>query len=191
MMDRHPVFDTIMARRSIRSFTDKPVSREDISILLKAAMAAPSACNLQPWAFVVVDEPSTLERVRATLTQGQYNAPAMIVVCGISKHIPWDGDGWMQDCGGAAQNIMLEAVELGLATVCVGGFEENELKTVLNIPEDVMPMCVIELGYGAYEREPLSRYTEEAVHWQSYDNEKPRTFRTLQMLQDDIAAGIL
>lgn len=190
-MSEHPVFDAIMARRSIRNYLDKPVPREYVTHLLKAAMAAPSACNLQPWAFIVVDEPQALARLKAATSQGRYNAPLAIVVCGISKHIPWGGEGWKQDCGGAAQNIMLAGVELGLASVCIGGFEEDELRSALNIPSDVEPMCIIEMGYPAYAPVPLTWYTQDAIHWQSYDAEKPRVLRTLEMLNEDIAAGKL
>lgn len=190
-MSNYPVFDTIMKRRSTRDFIDKPVSHDDIEHLLKAAMAAPSACNLQPWAFIVVDEKETLRRLKETTEQGDYNSTAAIVVCGVSKHIPWDDEGWRQDCGGAAQNIMLAGTELGLGSVCIGGFDDEELCKLLDIPSDVEPMCIIELGYPAAEKAPLTWYTQEAVHWQKYDSGKPRTYRTLQMLQDDIEAGIL
>ncbi len=190
-MNEHPVYNAILSRRSIRRYADKPVARELVTLLLKAAMAAPSACNLQPWAFIVVDEPETLARLREAASQGNYNAPLAIVVCGVHKHIPWGGEGWRQDCGGAAQNIMLECVELGLASVCIGGFEEEALRLLLSIPPDVEPMCIVEIGYPAYEREPLSWYTEEAVHYQAYDPRKPRVFRTLEMLRQDIDSGKL
>lgn len=190
-MSDHPVFDTILARRSIRDFVDKPVEREKIEQMLKAAMAAPSACNLQPWAFIVVDEPEMLSRVKSATKQGKYNAPLAIVVCGINKHIPWGGDGWMQDCGAAVQNMLLAGTELGLSSVWIGGFNATALSIVLDIPDDVHPMCVIEFGYPTYEREPLTWYTKEAVHWQKYDSKKPRILRTMQMLQDDIESGIL
>lgn len=190
-MSGHPVMDAILARRSIRRYQQRPVERDLVEQLLRAAMAAPSACNLQPWAFIVVDEPERLEQLRETADQGKYNAPLAIVVCGISTHIPWDGEGWRQDCGGAVQNMMLAGVELGLASVCIGGFDEDALRVLLDIPDDVQPMCIVEIGYPAAVRPPLTWYTEEAVHWQRYDREKPRTLRTLQMLQDDIAAGRL
>ncbi len=190
-MSEHPVYDAILARRSIRRFQDKPVPRELAERLLHAAMAAPSACNLQPWAFIAVDAPDILAQLRTAASQGDYNAPLAIVVCGVSGHIPWDGEGWRQDCGGAAQNIMLACVEIGLASVCIGGFEENALRATLNIPEGVEPMCIIEIGYPAYERPPLTWYTPAALHWQVYDNKKPRTLRTMQMLRDDIASGLL
>ena len=191
-MSEHPVFDAILARRSIRRYLDRPVPRAHVDLLLRAAMAAPSACNLQPWAFIVVDAPETLTRLKdAAAEQGNYNAPLAIVVCGVSGHIPWDGEGWRQDCGGAAQNIMLECVELGLASVCIGGFDEDALRRLLELPDGVEPMCIIEIGYPAYERPPLTWYTDEAVYDQRYDRTKPRVLRTLQMLDDDIASGKL
>jgi len=187
----YQVYETILARRSIRRYLDKAVTTEQINILLHAAMAAPSACNLQPWAFIVVDDPLTLQKVKKTASQGQYNAPLAIVVCGINKHIPWKDESWRQDCGGAAQNIMLTCVELGLASVCLGGFDEDSLSAVLEIPHDVFPMCILLIGYPASSLPPKSWYTEEAVHYQKYDSMKPRTFRTLKMLQEDIDAGII
>lgn len=188
-MSEHPVYDSILARRSIREFLDKPVEHSDIELMLKAAMAAPSACNLQPWAFIVVDEPMQLERVKEATVLGKYNAPLIIVVCGVTKHIPWKGQGWRQDCGAAIQNILLEANELGLASVCIGGFVEKKLRHVLSIPKDVKPMCLVEIGYPACEKEPLTWYTDEAVHWQRFDATKPRTMRTLKMLRDDAESG--
>ncbi len=188
-MSSYPVFDTILARRSIRKYQDRQVERELIDQLLKAAMAAPSACNLQPWAFIVVDEPEMLVRVKDAAEQGRYNAPLAIVVCGISKHIPWNGDSWMQDCSAAVQNMLLAGTELGLSSVWIGGFDSQALRSALDIPDDVHPMCIIEFGYPAYEREPLTWYTEDAVHWQKYDHQKARSMRTMQMLQEDIDSG--
>lgn len=190
-MSKYPVFDTILARRSVRSFIDKKVEKEKIEMLLKAAMAAPSACNLQPWAFIVVDEEKALESLKECTNQGKYNAPLAIVVCGVYKHIPWDSDAWMQDCKGAAQNIMLEAVELGLSSVCIGGFDGVELSKTLDIPEDVAPLCIIEIGYSQSIKAPLTWYDSSYVHYQKFDRKKKRTIRTLQMLQDDIKKGII
>jgi len=123
----NPVFDAILKRRSIRRNTSQKVEKEKIDLLLKAAMAAPSACNLQPWSFIVVGDESILDQVKKATGQGQYNAPLAIVVCGEYKHRPWEGEDYMIDCGMATENILLEAVELGLASVVIGGFEEEDL----------------------------------------------------------------
>ena len=190
-MSNYPVYEAILKRRSIRGFQKKQVSHDEIELMLKAAMAAPSACNLQPWAFIVADEPELLENLKKCTGQGSYNAPLFIVVCGINKHIPWKDEGWRQDCGGAIENILLEATELGLGSVCVGAFDELAVRKLLDIPEGVHPICMVEIGYPAYEKEPMTWYTEEAVHWQKYDSKKPRTFRTMQMLREDAESGII
>jgi len=188
-MSEHPVIDAIYARRSIREYQQRPVEREKVEALLRAAMAAPSACNLQPWAFVVVDEPGLLKRLKAVAEQGQYDAPLAIVACGIDRHIPWEGDGWMLDLGAAIENMLLAAVELGLGSVWIGGFDAEALSSLLNIPADVHAASILYFGYPLRPKEPRTYYTEEAVHWQTYDPNKPRAMRTMQMLEDDIREG--
>lgn len=74
--------EAIYARRSIRQYQDKSVEKEKLELLLKAAMAAPTAMNIQPWEFVVIIEPENLEKIRSVSPLGRYNAPAAIVVCG-------------------------------------------------------------------------------------------------------------
>ena len=185
------VYNTILARRSIRSFTDKKVAREDIRTLLEAGMAAPSACNLQPWTFIVVDDEERLAALYDCTDQGKYYAPLAIIVCGSNSHIPWKDNGWLFDIGACAQNIMLECVELGLASVCIGGFDEERLSETFTIPEEVHPVCILEIGYPNWERKPISWYTEEAVHWQTYDLGRERKMRTMEDLQKDIENGLL
>lgn len=185
------VFNTILSRRSIRNFTHQKVSNQDIYTLLEAAMAAPSACNLQSWSFIVVDEKDRLDSLYECVEQGKYNAPLAIIICGTNSHIPWKDDGWLFDLGAAAQNIMLECIELGLASVCVGGFDEARLSKSFSIPEDVSPVCIIQIGYPAWERKPLTWYTEDAIHWQKYDTNRNRKMRTLEDLQKDIKSGLM
>lgn len=185
------VYNTILARRSIRSFTDKKVSHEDIRTLLEAAMAAPSACNLQPWSFIVVDAQDRLASLYNCAEQGKYYAPLAIIICGTNSHIPWKDDGWLFDIGACAENIMLECVELGLASVCIGGFDEARLSEIFSIPEGVRPVCILEIGYPAWERKPNSWYTEDAVHWQIYDTDRERKMRTLEDLHEDIKNGLM
>ena len=86
---------------------------------------------------------------------------------------------------------MLECVELGLASVCIGGFDEERLSEMFDIPDEVQPVCILEIGYPAWERKPISWYTEDAVHWQTYDAGRERKMRTLDDLQKDIKNGLL
>lgn len=185
------VFDAIMARRSIRSFTEKKVSREDIKILLEAGMAAPSACNLQPWTFIVVDEKEMLDKIYEFAHLGRYNAPLAIIICGTDSNRTWEGEDWLFDIGACAQNIMLECVELGLASVCIGGFDKEGLSEYFGIPGELQPVCILEIGYPNSERKPQTWYTEEAVHWQKFDAAKKRTMRTVDDINREMANGLV
>src|SRR5512133_894126 len=108
------VIDVILARRSIRKYTDQPVSKEILETLVKAAMAAPSAMNAQPWEFVVITEPKTLASLRGSLIFAKINAPAVICVLG-SERMQKNKTGsrfWVQDCSAAAENILVAATSM-------------------------------------------------------------------------------
>ena len=168
------VLDTIFKRRSIRKYQEKPVEKEKLVLLLKAAMAAPTASNNQPWEFVVVDEEEIMQQFRSRMKYGPYNAPAAIVVC----HNPQIGRSprsnrfYQQDCSAAIQNMLVAAVDLGLGTVWLGVYpgEETEqtVKEIAGLPEDIIPVAVIYVGYPAEEKEARTQYEESRLHWQHY-----------------------
>jgi nitroreductase len=115
----NPTLETIFSRRSIRKYTDQPVESEKLELLLKAAMAAPSAMNCKPWEFILVTDPEKLAQFRKRLLFGDRNAPAAIVVCGnpaLSAN-PAAKLFWVQDCSAAAENILIAAVGLGLGKI--------------------------------------------------------------------------
>ncbi len=168
------IIDTIYARRSIRKYQDKPVEKEKLDVLLKAAMAAPSANNSKPWEFVVVTEPRIMDDLRKSLLFGRYNAPAAIVVCANTSFIkrPAAGRFWVQDCSAATQNILLAAVELGLGTVWLGvhpihNFQKRIAK-LFDFPSSIEPLNVIYVGYPLEEKEPRTQYNPDRVHWNVY-----------------------
>ena len=107
--------DILLSRRSIRQFTPEPVDRETLILLLKAAMSAPTACNSQPWEFIVVNEPDVLAELRGKLLFARYNAPAAIVVCGNVKIANNSAarEHWVQDCSAAMENILIAAAGMG------------------------------------------------------------------------------
>lgn len=168
----------ILARRSIRRYTDEPVSREQILELLRAGMAAPSASNRKPWEFVVVTDAELLKKLRVGLIFGRYNAPVSIVVCGNMKRaLPSFGrDFWIEDCSAATENILLAASGLGLGAVWVGVYPIGPLvrfvSHLLALPEHVIPLCVIHVGHPAESKEPRTQYEEERVFWQCYEPRK-------------------
>lgn len=161
--------DVLYARRSVRKFTDQSVPRAKITAMLKAAMAGPTALGKNPWQFLVVDTDEDISRLHKALPYGRYNCKAAVVVMGdaeISKHY-WAVDGLI-----AATNLVNAAADQGVDSVFVGLYPfENEWKVVqetMDLPENVKPVCVIELGYGEEKLEARTQYMDERVHWGDY-----------------------
>ncbi|MBC8528661.1 nitroreductase family protein [Christensenellaceae bacterium NSJ-44] len=168
----------IFNRRSVRSYQDRPVEREKLELLLKAAMAAPSARNSKPWAFVVVDQPESMNALRDTMLFGKYNAPAAIVVCGdMSKTQEGEKGGfWIEDCSAALENILIAAVGLDLGTVWLGSYPNSAqypaVQKTLGLPDTLVPLGVVYIGYPAEKPEPRTQYDEAAIHWQRFGGQK-------------------
>lgn len=169
------VIENIMTRTSIRQFTDQPVSKDTLDLLVKAGMAAPTAMNKQPWAFIVITEKEILNALNEVKPYFNLKtATAAIVVCGdLSKA----GEGfsqeyWIQDCSAATENILLAAHAYGLGAVWCGVYPNPELlpavKKVLEIPENVIPLDVITLGYPDEKPEPKDKFLKENVHYQKW-----------------------
>ena len=170
----NPTLETIFGRRSIRKYTDQPVEPEKLDLLLKAAMAAPSAMNCKPWEFVVVTDPEKLAQFRKRLIFGDRNAPAAIVVCGnpgLSTN-PAARLFWVQDCSAATENILIAAVGLGLGTVWIGVHPVAKfvktVREIMSIPKKVIPLCIIYIGYPESEKPARTQYDEQRVHRQKY-----------------------
>ena len=161
--------EAIMTRRSIRSYTDEPVSDAELDSILRAAMAAPSASNERPWRFVVVRDPATLARLaKATLFSGVVGrAKAAIVVCGDRQAAKYPGF-WVIDCSAAIQNALLAAHAGGLGAVWVGVHPVTPfvaaVRRIIGVPRHVVPHSIIALGRPAEGRPPVDRYDEAFVH---------------------------
>lgn len=167
--------DCILNRRSIRKFTEEPVDDEAIETLLRAAMAAPSAGNQQPWRFVVLRDREMRVKVAGCSPYANMlpDAEVGIVVCGETAGERHPGY-WPQDCAAATENILLAANALGLGAVWLGFHPHEEraacAKAVLDLPESVQPMAVIAIGHPAETKEPADRYDASRVHenrWQA------------------------
>ena len=160
--------ETIFARRSIRKFTSDSVSEEDITKLLRAAMAAPSGGNRKPWHFIVIKNRKTLDKL-AEHPYGKmlYEAPLCIAVCGDPSLTPLPRDFIREDCSAATMNILHAAVELGLGAVWIGlALEEHYdiIRSILGIPNEIHPANLIAIGYPAEEKEPRTQYDESRIH---------------------------
>lgn len=156
----------IFSRRSIRQYTDQPVSEADITSLLQAGMAAPSAGNRKPWHMVVVTDKQTLRAIADAPSYGKTlgDAALAIVVCGDPSISDW----WLQDCTLATENILIAAAGLGLGAVFLGchGRAEREqpIRQVLGIPEEIGLASVLCIGHPAEEKEPRTQYDSARVH---------------------------
>jgi len=171
------VFEAIKGRRSVRAFTNQPVSSEEITKLIDAARHAPSAGNIQPWEFVIVRDPKIKRGLSAAALDQTFieEAPVVIVVCAnqLRSRSRYESRGvnlyCLQDTAAATQNMLLAAYALGLATCWVGAFQEEEARKGLNIPSGVRPVAIIPIGYPA--EKPMSRSRRplsEIVHYETF-----------------------
>lgn len=163
-MDERLAF--IFSRRSIRVYTDEPVSEGELQNLLDAGMAAPSASNRKPWHFVVVTDRETLDALAAAHPYGKMlaRAGAAIAVCGDPGTSSW----WVQDCSAATENILLAASALGLGAVWLGSHgnpdREEAIRTVLRIPHEIGVLSLLSIGHPAEQKEPRTQYDARRVH---------------------------
>lgn len=167
------IFEGIRTRRSIRKYTDAPVSEKEIEILLQCAMLAPSAKNARPWHFVVVTEAATRQKLAqaSPYTHMAAAAPLVIVVCANMSEEKI-GDFWIQDCAAATENILLAARGLNLGSVWCGIYNVPErmqaVRDVLGMPKEVNPFNLICIGHTTQPFSEANRYMPERVrrgHW--------------------------
>lgn len=151
------ILDLIKSRRSIRSFIPKPVSWENLMKVVEAGQYAPSCGNLQNWKFIVIQDHSKKEKIVEACYE-QYDflaASAFIVVCAeLEKAERYYGLRGrrlysVQNIAAAVENILLEAHSLGLGACWVGAFDEDVVKSILGVPNDVRPQAIIPIGYAA------------------------------------------
>lgn len=167
--------ENIMTRTSIRQFKAQPVEQDKVDILLKAAMAAPSALNLQPWHFIVINDKETI-----ALLSGKQptSAPLMIAVCGdTDKTMLPDGstklpDFWVEDVSAATENLLLAAHALGLGAVWTGVYpamdRTAEVANVLNCPQNIVPLAVVRVGYPDESPEPKNKFKEDNISYNKF-----------------------
>ncbi len=164
----------IFTRRSVRMFKDQAVEPEKIDKLLRAAMQAPSAMNEQPWEFIVVQDKAMLQKLSET---SRYAKPAAgsaatFVLLGNKDYITVS-KGWLHDMGAAAENMLLEAVHLGLGGLWIGVGTREEyaanVSRLFALPGTLMPFALISVGYpDGQGNEFVDRYQESRVHYEKW-----------------------
>ena len=171
--------ENIMTRTSIRQYKNQPVEQEKIDIMLKAAMAAPTAVNLQPWHFIVIDDKNTIDQLSG---RQPTNAPLLIAICGdTDKTTMPDGKGklpdfWVQDVSAATENLLLAAHALGLGAVWTGVYpvmeRTAEVANVLNCPLNIVPLAVVRVGYPDEAPAPKDKFKEENISYNKFGGKK-------------------
>lgn len=167
----------IMTRTSVRSYTDKEVSEETLDTLMKAAMAAPTAGNKQPWRFVIINDRTLLDSIGQnfnTMTMASKAAVA-VVMCG-DVTATFDGEGrdfWVQDVSAASENLLLAAHAVGLGAVWCGIYPQStrvkQFSEMLNLPEYIIPMACICIGYPDGEMTPKDKWHPDYIKYNTWE----------------------
>lgn len=177
MTDGPKMLEIIRNRQSDRKYSSKPVEAEKLERILEAGRLSPSACNAQPWKFVVVTDPQVLAEVadaasEKTLGMNTFlkQAPLLIVIvrekANITSRIGGtikDKDYSRIDIGIAAENICLQATAEGLGSCMIGWFNENRIRKILGIPAEKRIELIVSLGYAESEKREKRRKPAETV----------------------------
>ena len=173
--------DTIMSRKSVRTYTDQALTDDQIETLLRAAMAAPTGMNAQPWRFVVVRDQAVKDELAGPRGGMVSQAPCVIVVCGETtmSRPPFGQQGgepvamenplWPEDCAAATENLLLAAEAIGLGAVWTGCYplpdRQPAVKAALGLPDNVEPFAVVPVGYPAGDDQPKDKWKPENIHY--------------------------
>lgn len=170
------VLGSIQSRSSVRQYTQTPVEPEKIDKMLRAAMAAPTAGNKQPWHFVVITDKDILQKLGETLPYAKMTAtaPLAIAVCGdLTK--TFEGEGvtyWVQDASAATENLLLAANALGLGAVWTGVYPISarvaEVTSILGLPDTIIPLNVIPIGYPSSDLNIKDKWKPENIHYNKW-----------------------
>ena len=162
--------ETILSRKSVRNFADKEIEQEKIDILMKAAMAAPSAVNRQPWVFYVCKSEEVKNAIIKAMPFGKYKSPIIIIPCVKESHaIPFAHDLVNCDLSAATENILLAAHALGLGAVwCAVYPDKKRIKDIANAIKckaGETPFSAIYIGYPSEDDKSKvkDKYSEKNV----------------------------
>jgi nitroreductase len=177
--------NAIFKRRSVRDFLPKPVEKEKIETILRAAFEAPSAHNKRPWEFMVITSQEGREAVAGMSPWAKMcsRAGAVLACCADLKKGDPDFEQssagglagadayWVQDLSAAIENALLQITEEGLGGVWLGWYPDKGRVTAFmerfKLPSHIVPVGLIALGYPAKESHPKDRYDPKKVHWES------------------------
>jgi nitroreductase len=169
--------DLALKRYSVRSFLDTPVEENKIRYILEAACSAPSACNNQPWIFIVIRDKDSRFSLSSTYDRPWFlKAPVIIAAC-CDRTVSWkrsDGKEFGDiDTAIALDHLTLAAAEHGLGTCWIGAFNEQEARRALDLPSKIDPIAFTPLGYPSSEISPKKRKSiDEVTHWDYFGGKR-------------------
>ena len=174
-MEQDLIINCMRTRVSVRAFTGEKISEEQIQTLLQCAMAAPSAMNHQPWAFIVVTEDSILAQLGQEFPYSRCDQkPACAIIpCGdLTKAIKGSEDFWINDVSAATENILLAAHAMGLGAVWTGLHPNMEramaAQQLLGLPEYIIPLCIVPVGVPAEQPEIKDKWNTDNIHYNKW-----------------------
>jgi len=183
MDNAEKMLELITSRQSDRKYSNKPIDKEQLNRIIEAGRMSPSACNAQPWKFIVVDDPVLIEKLAEaasakTLGMNSFVAQAMAIIvivrekANLSSKIGGtikNKDYSLIDIGIASGNICLQARAEGLGSCMIGWFDEDRVRKILGIPKNKRVLLTITLGYSLSDQRTKRRKPlEEVVSYNKY-----------------------
>lgn len=171
------VMANILSRKSVRSYTDEAVTRQQLDTLVRVAMAAPTGKDMRPWKFIVIDDKSVMQQLAAQLPKAKMlaEAQAAILVCGDLSIKDKEGKpstNWTFDCSAASENLLLQAEAMGLGAVWTGVYPYEDrtdaIKKVFELPDDIVPFSLIPIGYPKGDPQPKDKFDKDNIHYNKY-----------------------
>lgn len=167
---------TIFARKSVRHFRNEPVTKEQLELIVRAGMAAPTAVDKRPWDFIVITDKEMLNRLAAVLPYAKMAATAsagIIVVGDLERQNRGPAsDYWIQDCVAATENILLAIESLGLGAVWTALYPNRDridpVREMLNIPAKCEPLCFIPVGVPDGSEKPKDKWDASKLHYNGW-----------------------
>jgi len=163
----------IFTRRSIRKYTSQPVTDETVKILLQAAMAAPTARDERSWEFIVIRDKNILQQVPTFHPFAKHvpDAQVAVVIVG-NKTLEAHPGLWALDCSNASMNILLTAHSIGLGAVWTTFYPYEDrmagIRKLLNLPDHIVPLNIIPIGYPAEKKPPEDRFNPSKIHYERW-----------------------
>lgn len=178
MSERNKMPDAITvihSRKSVRSYTGQRVGKDQLEMIMRAGMAAPTAVGRQPWSFIAVTDRATINTLQQGLPYAKMlgKAGAAIIVCALPEKAAGERFEYaIIDSALASENILLAAEALGLGAVWTAAYPDTErmdfVRKTLNIPESAVPLNVIPIGYPAGEDKAKDKFRLENIHWEKW-----------------------